>query len=294
MTRAYNTGTIELMPYPEHGEFVIVGVFAVDTERRSLEWRLLESQKTKRLTQFFPEMDKPLFPKVLKTLRDDWERLAKMINEGAKTEALKLEGFDGPQLFKAITRPREGMVRHKIRGTILSKDVDHWLSDAFARMVHRVDLDASCPQEHRLTNEVQKLLTEWKVGKAWRRRRIGNEDYHATFPFTYQPEEAEKVARAIKPLYLGQTSPTKILDHGDFWLQKVRRLQHFKLAPDLIIFPVERPLEENSERADNAELVISDLKKTGVKIIEHGNVSALKDFTTIPSEEGTPLFSKEA
>lgn len=282
------------MPYPEHGEFVIVGVFAVDAERRSLEWRLLDSQKTKRLTQFFPELEKRLFPKVLKNLHEDWQGLAKMINEGAKTEALKLEGFDGAQLFKAITRPREGMIRHQIRGTIISKDINHWLNDAFARMVHRVDLDTSCPEEHRLTNQVQKLLTEWKVNKLWKRRKIGNDDYHATFPFTYQPEEAEKVARAIKPLYLGQSSATKILDHGDFWLQKVRRLQHFDLAPDLIIFPVERPPAGNSERADNAELVISDLKTVGVKIIEQKNVTALKKFTSIQAEEGTPLFTKGA
>jgi hypothetical protein len=293
MTRAYNTGTIELMPYPEHGEFVIVGVFAVDAERRSLEWRLLESQKTKRLTQFFPELEKRLFPKVLKNLHGDWQGLSKMINEGAKTEALKLQGFDGAQLFKTITRPREGMVRHQIRGTILSKDIDHWLDDAFARMVHRVELDVSCPEEQRLTNDVQELLTEWKVNKAWKKRRIGNDDYHATFPFTYQPEEAEKVARAIKPLFLGQTSATKILDHGDFWLQKVRRLEHFKLAPDMIIFPVERPVNGNTERADNAELVISDLKRSGVKIIERENVSELRELTLFPAGEGTPLFCKQ-
>lgn len=282
------------MPYAEHGEFVIVGVFAVSRELRSVHYQLLPANKTKRLTQFFPEMERRIFSKLLKNLNADWEKMAQTINLGAKTEVLAFEDFAGGQLFQSLTRPREGIVRQQARATILTQDIAQWIEDAFARMVYRVDPDASSPEEQMLVRRVQNYLTEWQVQNAWKRRLIGNNDYHATFPFTYQPDECEMVLRAIKPLFLGQKSSTTILDHGDFWLQKVRRLQQFKLAPELIAFPIERPDEKYAERADNAELVVSDLKKEGVQVIEKDNVVALKKLATISATEGTPLFSQGA
>ena len=289
--QAYNTGTIELMPYPEHGEFCIVGVFAVDVENRKLSYRLLESLKTKRLSGFFPELERKLFTRTLTGLHDEWRQLCKMINKGAHTQSFA--GFNisnGNEIYSALTHPREGMVRQTARGTILTKDIEQWLDQTFKRRVLRVDLQHAAPEEQRLTRQSTNLLRDWKLTKTWKERRVGRDDYHTTFPFTYKPTGEQMVQRAIKPLFLGHQSATRILDHGDTWLQKVRRLRHFNLAPEIIIFPVCRPDDDDAQRADHAELVINDLKKEGANIIEHSELEQLREYAYVDAAEGSPLF----
>ena len=290
--KAYNTGTIELMPYPEHGEFCIVGVFAVDTQNRAVHYRLQDTVRTKRLTSFFPELDRKLFLRTLTSVHDEWNTLADMINKGAHTPEFNLpQELDGRDIFHAVVHPREGMIRHKERGTILSKDIDTWLDQAFTKMVLRVDLDHVLPEELKLTSKVAKLLKQWNVAKTWKEGRVGHDDYHTTFPFTYTPETKEHVERAIKPLFLGQESATKILDHGDVWLQKVRRLQQFKLAPEMLIFPVQRPTDGDPQKQDHANIVINDFKSAGVHVIEHEQFDTLRKFVRINTVESSPLFS---
>lgn len=290
--KAYNTGTIELMPYPEHGEFCIVGVFAVDAENRAIHYRLQDTVRTKRLTSFFPELDRKLFLRTLTSVHDEWKTLADMINKGTHTPEFSLpQELDGSDIFHAVVHPREGMIRHKERGTILSENIDTWLDQAFTKMVLRVDLDHVLPEELKLTSKVAKLLKQWNVAKTWKEGRVGHDDYHTTFPFTYTPEAKERVERAIKPLFLGQESATKILDHGDVWLQKVRRLQQFKLAPEMLIFPVQRPTDGDPQKQDHADIVINDFKKAGVHVIEHEEFDTLRKFVRINTVESSPLFS---
>jgi len=288
---AYNTGTIELMPYSEHGEFCIVGVFAVDAENRKLHYRLLEPLKTKRLTGFFPELDRKLFTRTLTNLRGEWKQLHNMINHGADTQSFEdFKISNGSEIYAALTHEREGMIRQTARGTILTKDVEQWLDLTFKKMVMRVNLQHTPPEEQRLTSQITGLLRNWKLAKAWKEARVGRDDYHTTFPFTYKPKDAAKVQRAIKPLFLGHQSATKILDHGDTWLQKVRRLKHFGLAPDIIVFPVHRPNDQDSQRAEHAELVIKDLIKEGAKIVEHEQLDQLHQYVNVDVTEDTPLF----
>ena len=288
----YNTGTIDLMPYPEHGEFCIVGVFAVDAHRRKLHYRLLNTTATKRLTGFFPEMDRRIFIDTLKGLHDEWKQLSKMVNEGADTDLLDLKVSSGKEIFMALTHPREGMLRQTARATILTRDVEQWLDVTFKQMVMRKDLDQNPPEEQKLTREINQLLQTWHLSQARKKRRVGREGYHVMFPFTFQPAEADKVQRAIKPLSLRHATATKILDHGDVWLQKVRRLRHFNLAPETIVFPVHRPDEHDAQRADHAELVVNDLKYEGVKIIEHNHLDQLREYVEVDVTEEAPLFKR--
>ncbi len=293
--QAYSTGTIELMPYTEQGEFCIVGVFAVNTERRELTYKILEKQRTRRLTGFFPEMERVIFTQTLKSIHHEWDALAKMVNKGADTKELgMMHMVAGSDLFTAITHPREGMIRHKVRGVVLTDNIDVWLQKAFTKMVMRKDLDTDLPEEQKLTQQVGNFLRELKLKKYWKECKVGNAIYHAHFPFTYTPAGEDKVQRAIKPLFLGQDTSTKIMDHGDTWLQKVRRLAQFKMMPDTLIFPVERPSDLNSEQYEHADIVINDLKSEGVSILEEMNLEEMKPLVLTDVVSDTPLFAREA
>jgi hypothetical protein len=291
---AYHTGTIELMPYTEHGEFCIVGVFAVDSESRRLVYQILNQRKTKRLTGFFPEMERTIFTQTLKSVHQEWDRLANMVNEGAGTTEFKIMAqVPGSDLFTAITYPREGIIRHKAKGVVLTAEIDKWLQKSFTNMIMRQDLDTILPKEQKLTRDVADYLKRLKFKQAWKEERVGNDIYHANFPFAYIPKDTETVERAIKPLFLGHSTSTKIMNHGDTWLQKVRRLNQFKMAPDVLIFPVQRPVDESSEQFEHADIIINDLINEGVNVVEGMNLDIVRPMLITDDVSDTPLFARE-
>lgn len=303
--RAYQTGTIELMPHTEYGEFAIVGVFAVDAETRSLAYKLLRPMKTKRLTGFFPELERTVFTHALKSAHHEWEALAEMVNlDGGKTAEFEaMTGVAGSDLFVAITHAKEGIIRNKARGAVMATDIQEWIDQAFLKMVMRKEVVSVIPEELKLNQAVAGYLKELKFQKQWKDEVVGNDVYHARFPFTYAPQKRDeqgeevdggsaKILRAIKPLFLGHNDSTKLIEHGDAWTQKVRRLNQFNLSPEALIFPVQLPADPNAEQFEHANLVMNDLRREGVHVIEEMKIERFKPFLMTEEILDTPLFAK--
>lgn len=275
-TTAFLHGTIELIPYADQGEFVIVGVFAVDPGGRTLHWRLQKPAKTTRLAAFFPELDRRQFRETLRHLNEEWAELGAQVNHGSGTRALEIAEMDGGLLFRTLTQPRGGNLRYQARGTVIEEDIEGWLDRRFTKLVLR-ELEATeAPEEKRLTDEVRRQLGEWKVGKTWREAIVGPEAYHARFPFAYRKGPEEPVLRAIKPLHLAGATSVHILEHGDAWLQKIRRLRHFGEAPEVLIFPLAFPEHKNTAHYENARLVADDLRREGVEVLDANQLMELK------------------
>lgn len=288
--KAYLHGTIELVPYADQGEFVIVGVFAVDPAGRTLHWRLQKPGKTGRLTGFFPEIEVDQFRETLRHLNEEWRTLAAQVNQGIGTAVLGLAEMDGGLLFRTLTQPRGGNLRYQARGTVAETEIEAWLDRRFRRLVLREVEPAMPAEERRLTDLVRHQLQEWKVAGTWKEAVVGPEAYHARFPFAYRKGPEEPVLRAIKPLHLAGPSPVQILEHGDAWLQKIRRLRHFGEAPALLVFPLAYPADQATPHYENARLVADDLAREGVEVINAGNLVDLKRHVLSGGKDDLELF----
>lgn len=286
---AFLHGTIELIPYADQGEFVIVGVFAIDPGGRTLHWRLQKPAKTTRLVGFFPEIDRRQFRETLRHLNEEWTELGAQINQDRGTRALELAEMDGGLLFRTLTQPRGGNLRYQARGTVIEADIEGWLDRRFNKLVLREIEATEAPEEKRLTDEVRRQLGVWKVVKTWKEAVVGPEAYHARFPFAYRKGPEEPVLRAIKPLYLAGATPVHILEHGDAWLQKIRRLRHFGEAPEVLIFPLAFPENEDSAHHENARLVAEDLQREGVEVLDANRLVELKRHVLTAESEDLAL-----
>ncbi|MEI6656097.1 MAG: DUF3037 domain-containing protein [Verrucomicrobiota bacterium] len=285
-TTALLHGTIELIPYADQGEFVIVGVFAVDPGGRTLHWRLQKPAKTTRLAGFFPELDRRQFRETLRHLNEEWIELGAQINQGRGTRTLELAEMDGGLLFQTLTQPRGGNLRYQARGTVIEADIEGWLDRRFNKLVLREIEMSEAPEEKQLTDEVRRQLCEWNVVKTWKEAVVGPEAYHARFPFAYRKGPEEPVLRAIKPLYLAGSTPVHILEHGDAWLQKIRRLRHFGEAPNVLVFPLAFPANKNTPHYENASLVAHDLRHEGVEVLDATQLAELKRHVlTVETED---------
>ena len=281
MSTQFQFATVEFLPFPDLGEFVIVGVVAVSIDR-VVSSKLLPSTRTKRLTDFFPEIDRSVFQETLKELKQLLQNLHYSVNftsEGRETTNPWLDESDSTALFNTLTSSREGMVRIRKRGVANAPDLERWIASAFDRFALRTSCRIPDSAEQSFTDHFKKLLTSWRLGEYYQRAEIGSKNYHATFPFAYTPMGMEIPKRAIKPLHLGQSSPTKIIDHGDAWLQKVRRLRQFDHAPSEIIFPVDLPdggSPESEVRIEAADSLVSEFRSDGIRVVKSEDLSVLR------------------
>lgn len=139
MPKPFRFATIELLPYPALGEFVIVGVAAVDGADQ-LEFKTLPANCATRLTQFFPEIERTIFTTTLRDVREEITAVGQSLPPVGlfqDSEAL------GSQLFPALTAAREGMIRINARGTGVTDNLAQWVNKAFERYVNRISQNIS-------------------------------------------------------------------------------------------------------------------------------------------------------
>ncbi|MCZ7024328.1 hypothetical protein, partial [Salmonella enterica] len=76
-------------------------------------------------------------------------------------------------------------------------------------------------------------------------QKLGNADYPVKFPFVLM-SGAEPV-QALKPIHLGHDESSKIIEHGDAWISKIRRLNAAgQLAKDTLF--IAGPPEEGKPK----------------------------------------------
>jgi len=68
--------------------------------------------------------------------------------------------------------------------------------------------------------------------------------------------------KAIKPLDLDKKDPTAVIDHGDVWIQRVRRLKSINCMPEKFIFAVRYPKDDKC--MDAAHKISQGLYDEGV------------------------------
>lgn len=295
MKTTFPYGTIELMPYPDLGEFVIVGVLLVERERY-VRARVIDSKRTKRITQFFPEIERKVFTSTLARLRDEVARWECMMNGefGGGIPQLFRDEKEANGMMSLLTSPREGMVRIRRRGVAMADDASEWLEEAFRRFVTREEAEPVNPVEQRFTKQVKDHLVRWRLDRFYRETIVGEEHYHAKFPFAYTPEGSERPFRAIKPLHLGHENPTAIIEHGDQWLQKIRRLRQFNQAPEQVVFPVRLPNGGGriaSERVEAVRVVMDDFRREEIIAIPENQTDQLREAVAIAPDFSGGLFS---
>jgi hypothetical protein len=181
--------------------------------------------------------------------------------------------------FRELTRPREAIIRYSEPGTVLTHDCDALLGELFAYYVERMFAQEQDYQEEIMRKRVadvlrsHKLLTQFKLG-----HRVGNEEYGIKFPLVTEPRIGF-YDKAIKPLNLAQSDTTKIYDHGDEWLSRLRRLRKLNLAPKNLLFTVNQP-PRDSRRYAAFEEVCRELRAQDTRVVHATEEEAIVGFAS--------------
>ncbi|HSZ59527.1 MAG TPA: DUF3037 domain-containing protein [Tepidisphaeraceae bacterium] len=252
-----NYAILRFLPYKEIGEFINVGVVVHSPEINFFDYSLAP-RRNRRVRLFFPELDTGVYKAGIGAIERELGRLRN--TEGLFTGVRKLNAEEighGLTVFRSLLQRREALFSFASPGTLLG-DPYKSVGELYERYVERQFAREQGYQEREMQSQLSQWMSRWGLRTKYRTGvRVGDAMFHLTLPFVHLEEE--RPIRAIKPLDLDKKDPTAVFEHGDIWVQRMRRLAERNLLPDRTVFTIRLP--ETGDVRMAADTVVSDLRE---------------------------------
>jgi Protein of unknown function (DUF3037) len=262
---------VQFAPYRETGEFANAGVVLLCPETGYFDFKL-QTRRTKRITDFFDELPREFYLRAVKAMGDELQRVAQSVAEAAhhpgRADHLR-------HLFDSLIHPREAMVRFSAPRAVMTADPEAELIKQFD---HQVDRSFATPEyvEQVMEKRIKVLLGGLPLAAPFVPQRVGNDEFHARFQLVQQQDGV--LSKIIKPFHLNQAKTVGIYEHGDAWLQKIKRLRDRKLLPDAVLFAVKAPALADSKRYAAYTEICSDLHALDVLTVDETAEQHIANF----------------
>lgn len=274
MNTACHYAIVRFMPFVETGEFANVGVVMFAPNARYFGFKLLGNRYA-RVTNFFEQMDAKVFRASMSTFREELQRIDGMLKQLGTDRRLKTLDRDGAvRLWGEIIKPRETMLRFSDSRVVLAEEPRAKMLALFEYYVERNFVNREY-QEQILERGVRGWLRDAKLLNQFHAGRVGNDEYHAQFPFVAGPDD--KPEKIIKPLNLDYAEASKIIDHGGQWVVRINALRKRQLLPRQVLFAVNGPVDSTARGKARRE-VVDELEDAGVIVAPYNQAQVVIDF----------------
>jgi len=285
MPRTYDFATIGFRPFPETQEFVTTGVVAMDTAARHFDFVVQDARKTGRVMAMFPNAGKGLYREVRGKLEAELESIRKAVNgtaAGADVPVFPAFRENENGLFAAITSPREGVFCYPIKGRRMAADMDDVLAALKARFIDQEGLSAQQVGEQQMAKAIKNILRNGKLLPAYKQNaKIGPEEFQVTFAFAHLKDEG-RADRALRPLNFDLATSTDIYNHGDEWIQRMKRLQRLNHRPDRCLITARGPKDESEHRGEAFRQIVAELLAEDFICVGEEETAKVIEFARIP------------
>ena len=274
MKIACHYAIVRFMPFVETGEFANVGVVIFAPDARHFGFRLL-ANRIGRVTNFFEQLDGKVFRAAMRKFQEELQRidgLLKRMGTDRRLKELDRQGALG--VWSEIIKPRETMLRFSEPRLVLATDPGMQLRALFDYYVERNFVTREY-QERILEHGVRGWLREANLLERFHAARVGNDEYHAQFPFVAGPIDAPEIA--IKPLNLKYADASRVIDHGGQWVVRVKALKKRHLLPGRVLFAVDGLVDQSPQGRARRE-VMDELEGNGVTVSPYGKAKSVIDF----------------
>ena len=274
MNTACHYAIVRFMPFVETGEFANVGVVMFAPNARYFGFKLLGNRYA-RVTNFFEQMDAKVFRASMSTFREELQRIDGMLKQMGTDRRMKDLDRDGAvRLWGEVIKPRETMLRFSESRVVLAEEPRAKMLELFEYYVERNFVNREY-QEKMLERGVRGWLRDAKLLNQFHAGRVGNDEYHAQFPFVAGPDD--KPEKIIKPLNLDYAEASKIIDHGGQWVVRVNALKKRQLLPKQVLFTVNGPVDSTARGKARRE-VVDELEEAGVIVAPFNQAQVVIDF----------------
>ncbi|MCB1759375.1 MAG: DUF3037 domain-containing protein [Gammaproteobacteria bacterium] len=265
---------VRFSPFVETGEFANVGVVMMAPQARYFGFKLL-TRRHGRITKFFEELEANVFRHAMYELKDELERVHDVLKGHGFDRRLKNNDVEFAKgLFAEVVRTRETIVRFGESRVVVADDPKKTLQELFAYYVERNFVTKEY-RETVLDRGVRQLLFRNQLGERFHRAKVGDDQFHVTFPFVELCDD--RPTKIIKPLNLAQDETTNILEHGNKWEFRIRKLRERQAIPERILFAFEGP-EEQGPRARACQEAAGMLRETGATVMPYRDRMEILEF----------------
>lgn len=283
MKRTYDFATIGFRPFPETQEFVTVAVIALDTAARQFDFVLQSAQKTRRVLAMFPKVEKTLYRQARAKLETELASIRKAVNgQGPGGDVpmfpVFLEKESG--LFAAITSPREGVFCFPVKGRRMAANMPTVLDALKARFIDQDGLTPQQTGEQQMAKALKNLLRNAKLLPAYKQNvKIGPEEFQVAFAFAHlKLKDENRAERVLRPLNFSLATSTDIYNHGDEWIQRMKRLKHLGYRPNHCLIATRAPKDETEHRGEAFRQIVAELLAEDFVCVEEHETSKVLDF----------------
>lgn len=267
---AVSYAIIRFQPHVETEEFANVGIVLVAPRLSFLDFRL-ETKRIGRITNFFDTVENNSIRNILKNYNNELERIKELSGfKGDGQARFEFELNDNAEhLFAALTKDREGVIRFSDVRFAMTENPRRKLDELFDYYVRR-NFAGPIYKEGLLEKHVRGILRVREIAQNFKKKEFSDGIYSASFPFVEILKD--NPVRILKPIYLGQDDPTRIIDHSNKWVFTINRLR--KLLPENIVFAVEGP-EGNQLQAKAFDEAIEHLRSNHIVVVDAANEAEL-------------------
>jgi len=261
---------VRFSPFIETGEFANIGIIMMAPKYNFFDFQLA-TKRYARITRFFDDIDASVYKKTINNFKIEMKRITDTLNSHSfhNHSNNRSDSFSN-DIFSEITRDRETIIRFSNIRTVLANDPQDKLTELFEYYVER-NFVTKVYKETILEKGVRKLLLDANIGKQYKKRIIGDNSYHVSFPFVGH-KKGNNNNRIIKPLHLGHDESTQIYEHGDSWISKIKRLKEKRyLQTENVLFTLSGPESGTGIRFEVYSEIEKKLLDTGVQVLSFEN-----------------------
>ncbi|WP_019933886.1 DUF3037 domain-containing protein [Oceanimonas smirnovii] len=264
---------VQFKPYRETDEFANIGVVLCCPSAGYFGF-MINNRSFARINHFFEHLELPVLREAVRYVTRELERVQQLAYS-LNAESLK-------SLFAEVTKNREGiMLFSAARPIMLQGALDDELKALYEHHVGHSFAQKAAPQVL-LERQMRQTLVEHELARFYKGSTLTDGLVEAKIPFVSQGKLG--VLGAIKPLNLQHDSPTKIIEEGDKWFGKLRRLVgHGVLEAGRVLLPLAMPTA-NTKLTNAAKLVADEFKRERMVAINANDEDHLLSFARSHAE----------
>nr|WP_282097985.1 DUF3037 domain-containing protein [Shewanella oncorhynchi] len=268
---------IRFMPFLETEEFANVGVllFAPQTGYSAFK---LAPKRFARVTDFFDDLDGNIYQKGLHIFETELQRVT--------VDHAYLTGKSQLGVFQEVTRLREGVFRFGNMSAIFADDPAKKLDELYDYFVGR-DFVTKEYREQVMVKTLRGGLRKNVSDMHFVQKELTGELNTAIkMPLVATLDTYLKV---IKPLAFNHTKPMSLLEHGEKWIGRAKRLlNNDTVQPQHMLFTVEKPTKCKYDLEAAYLEIEREMLNLGVNVLPFADKQAIYQFAKqlqIPDEK---------
>ncbi|QUM82024.1 DUF3037 domain-containing protein [Moritella sp. 5] len=258
---------VRFAPYAETSEFANVGIVLCVPQTGFIGFKLAPP-RFKRVSQFFDDLDNKLFSATRNNIEKELCRLQEYAHKVSERQLA--------DVFIELIRERESIIRFgEVRSALLKGDPQEFIEKLYKQFIGR-DFLTKEYRENVMVKDIRNSLRQKGVPK-FKEDKIANELFEATFPLVNR----DNSPKIIKPLAFQQSTTTKIIEHGELWHWKVKRLiKTGSLDEKNVLLPFEEPKCGTEKLKRAYQEVVTGFKELNVQVCDFKDKNELMKFAT--------------